>query len=57
MKTKILVVEDDPHISLGLEEILKSEGFEVVVCNRGDAALGCVSKLQLHLIVLDVILP
>jgi len=38
MKTKILIVEDDPHILLGLEEILKSEGFEVSVCNRGDKA-------------------
>jgi DNA-binding response OmpR family regulator len=26
---KILVVEDDPHILLGLEERLRSEGFEV----------------------------
>lgn len=57
MKTKILVVEDDPHISLGLEEILKSEGFEVAVCNRGDGALACVTKLHPHLIVLDVMLP
>ena len=29
MKTKILIVEDDPHILLGLEEVLKSEGYEV----------------------------
>ena len=57
MKTKILVVEDDPHISLGLEEILKSEGFEVTVCNRGDAALNLILKTQPHLIVLDVMLP
>ncbi|MEO5804518.1 MAG: response regulator transcription factor [Verrucomicrobiota bacterium] len=57
MKTKILVVEDDPHIALGLEEILKSEGFEVAVCNRGDTALDMVFKTQPHLIVLDVMLP
>ena len=57
MKTKILIVEDDPHILLGLEEILKSEGFEVTVCNRGDKALESVSKQHPHLIVLDVMLP
>ena len=57
MKTKILVVEDDPHISLGLEEILKSEGFEVAVYHRGDTAVGLILKTQPHLIVLDVMLP
>lgn len=57
MKTKILIVEDDPHILLGLEEILKSDGFEVAVCNRGDKAIESVMKNQPGLIVLDVMLP
>ena len=57
MKTKILIVEDDPHISLGLEEILRSEGFEVAVCHRGDRALDAIAKAQPDLIVLDVMLP
>jgi DNA-binding response OmpR family regulator len=57
MKTKILVVEDDPHILLGLEEVLKSEGYEVVSCNRGDEAINVVAKNKPDLIVLDVMLP
>ena len=57
MKTKILIVEDDPHILLGLEEILKGDGFEVTVCNRGDRALESVSKQRPAMIVLDVMLP
>ena len=57
MKTKILIVEDDPHILLGLEEVLKSEGYETVSCNRGDAALQAVAKHQPTLVVLDVMLP
>ena len=57
MKTKILVVEDDPHILLGLEEVLKSDGFDVAVCNRGDGALDAVAKHRPALIVLDVMLP
>ena len=57
MKTKILIVEDDPHILLGLEEILKSDGFEVTACNRGDKAIEAVAKNQPALIVLDVMLP
>jgi DNA-binding response OmpR family regulator len=57
MKAKILIVEDDPHILLGLEEILKSEGCEVAVCHRGDQALEAVARHQPALIVLDVMLP
>jgi DNA-binding response OmpR family regulator len=57
MKMKILIVEDDPHISLGLEEVLKSDGFEVAVCNRGEQAVAAVAKHQPGLIVLDVMLP
>ena len=57
MKTKILIVEDDPHILLGLEEVLKSDGFEVASCNRGDTALAALAKHQPSLIVLDVMLP
>jgi DNA-binding response OmpR family regulator len=57
MKTKILIVEDDPHILLGLEEVLKSESFDVASCNRGDHALDAVAKHKPALIVLDVMLP
>src|SRR5881409_2488969 len=54
---KILIVEDDPHILLGLEEVLKSDGFEVAVCNRGDQAVDAVTKHRPSLILLDVMLP
>ncbi len=57
MKTKILIVEDDPHIRLGLEEVLKSEGFETAVCGRGDEAVAAVTRHQPALVVLDVMLP
>jgi DNA-binding response OmpR family regulator len=57
MKTKILVVEDDPHILLGLEEVLKSEGYETASCSRGDEAVDAVGKFGPSLIVLDVMLP
>jgi DNA-binding response OmpR family regulator len=57
MKPKILVIEDDPNISLGLEEILKGEDFEVAVCGRGDKAVEAVSRSHPALIILDVMLP
>src|SRR5205807_236996 len=57
MKSSVLVVEDDPHILLGLEEVLKSDGMEVHVCNRGDKAMAAVAEHRPNLIVLDVMLP
>jgi len=57
MKIKILIVEDDPHILLGLEEVLGSEGFEVATCARGDHALDAVVRHKPALILLDVMLP
>src|SRR6266702_6257862 len=57
MKAKILIIEDDPHILLGLEEVLTSDGFEVAVCNRGDHAIAAVARHRPARLVLDVMLP
>lgn len=57
MKTKVLIVEDDPHILLGLEEVLKSEGYEIASCSRGDDAVAAIAKFHPALILLDVMLP
>lgn len=57
IKPRILIVEDDPHILLGLEEVMKGDGFDVTVCNRGDKAVEAVAKCHPALIVLDVMLP
>lgn len=57
MKRRLLLVEDDSHIALGLEELLKSEGFEVQRTGRGDEAVDLVLRWQPALILLDVMLP
>jgi len=53
MKTNVTVIEDDPHISFGLEEVLRSEGFEVSSCKTGTDALATVAKHKPELIILD----
>jgi DNA-binding response OmpR family regulator len=57
MKTKILIVEDDPNIRFGLEEVLQGEGFAIAVCERGDQAVDAVLKEQPALVLLDIMLP
>jgi DNA-binding response OmpR family regulator len=55
--TRILIVEDEPAIALGLEDDLKMEGYEVEVLNDGIAATRRAAEAAFDLIVLDVMLP
>lgn len=57
MSRPILIIEDDAHILLGLEEVLRGDGFEVATCHRGDLALASIATHRPRLIVLDVMLP
>jgi DNA-binding response OmpR family regulator len=55
--TRILVVEDEPGIALGLEDDLKLEGWEVELIADGAAASRRAREGQFDLILLDVMLP
>jgi DNA-binding response OmpR family regulator len=54
---RILVVEDEPGIALGLEEDLTLEGYDVETVGDGDAAVRRVGAEPFDLILLDVMLP
>jgi DNA-binding response OmpR family regulator len=54
---RILVVEDEPGIALGLEDDLKMEGYEVEVMGDGIEASRRAKESAFDLIVLDVMLP
>ena len=54
---RILIVEDEPAISFGLDLDLKSEGYEVEVVEDGEAAVQRGREGGFDLIVLDVMLP
>jgi DNA-binding response OmpR family regulator len=54
---RILAVEDDAHIALGLREVLTGEGFEVIPCARGDLAVDLCLRQHPDLVLLDVMLP
>ena len=55
--TRILVVEDEPGIALGLENDLKLEGYEVEVARDGETALEKARQSPFDLILLDLMLP
>jgi two-component system alkaline phosphatase synthesis response regulator PhoP len=55
--TRILVVEDEPAIALGLEDDLKMEGYEVEVVGNASGAIKRAHGSAFDLIVLDIMLP
>ena len=55
--TRILVVEDEPAIALGLEDDLKLEGYEVELACDGVTASRRARETAFDLILLDIMLP
>ena len=54
---RVLVIEDDRAIALGLRLNLRREGHEVVLVHDGEAGFAEAQKPGVDLIVLDVMLP
>ena len=54
---RILLVEDEPDIALGLQEDLEQQGYQVEVAADGESALRRAIAESWDLILLDVMLP
>jgi DNA-binding response OmpR family regulator len=54
---RILIVEDEPGIALGLKNDLTLEGYGVDVVADGDAAVARAGEGRFDLVLLDVMLP
>jgi len=57
MAKKILIIEDDPGISLGLKDEFESEGYVVVAVGDGEKGLEAAKNQKPDLIILDIMLP
>jgi len=55
--SRILIVEDEPSIALGLQGDLALEGYDVEVVGNGDQALQRLHADPYDLVLLDVMLP
>ncbi|MBP7382145.1 response regulator transcription factor, partial [Myxococcota bacterium] len=56
-REKILVVEDDPSLAMGLLHNLKFEGFDVSLARDGETGLRMACDNGPDLVILDVMLP
>ena len=57
MKERILIVEDDKHISKLVKFNLEKAGYECTVAATGEKALEALDDRPVDLIILDIMLP
>lgn len=55
--TRILIAEDEPHISAFVRRGLEASGYEAVVVEEGDTALAAAQQDDVDLLLLDIGLP
>jgi DNA-binding response OmpR family regulator len=56
-RRRILVVEDEPHLALGLRDALEFEGFAVSVANKGLDGVAMARADKPDCVILDLMLP
>ena len=57
---KVLIVDDEPHIRILLEqtlEDLEDDGVDLVVAENGEDALAIIKEEKPELVLLDVMMP
>jgi DNA-binding response OmpR family regulator len=54
---KILIIEDEPHIVLGLRDALEFEGFRVVSAGNGKDGVSLAKHEKPDAVLLDLMLP
>ena len=57
MTAKILVIEDEPDLAMGLKDNLEFEGYTVFIAHNGEDGLDLAVKEQPHCVLLDIMLP
>lgn len=55
--SKILIVEDEPNMRLGLKDNLEFEGYDVDWAEDGEAGMQKIMQGSYNLVLLDVMLP
>ena len=56
-KSKIIIVDDDEEYLEELEDLLASNGYEIVAFSNGESAMAEIQKIDPDLILLDLKMP
>jgi len=56
-KPKILLVEDDPNLSMVLQDYLEMMNYDITLCRNGKEGLLVFRSGKFHLCILDIMMP
>lgn len=54
---RVLIVDDEEHITIAIEFLMQQNGFETAVAHNGQAAMTTVASFRPDVIILDVMMP
>lgn len=54
---KILIVDDEPHVSLLLKQFLERAGYSTTTALNGELALTCITEQMPDVLITDVQMP
>jgi two-component system OmpR family response regulator len=57
MKPRILLVEDDPNLSLVLQDYLEMMNYDITLCRNGKEGLQVFRSSKFHICILDIMMP
>lgn len=57
MGKRVLVVDDEDIVTLGLANLLRRQGYAVATAASGQEALGAIAAGRPDIVVLDVLMP
>jgi DNA-binding response OmpR family regulator len=57
IKPKILLVEDDPNLSLVLQDYLEMMDYDITLCRNGKEGLDAFRAGKFNLCILDIMMP
>lgn len=57
LKSRVLVVDDEPIVQSYLNHVLAKEGHQVDICDNGREALAQIKRLRYDVILLDIKMP
>jgi len=56
-KSRVLVVDDEPHMAQGLGQMLATQGYQVRTAAEGESALSSFDEWRPHLVFTDRYMP
>lgn len=56
-RTRILLVEDDPNLSLVLKDYLEMLGYDIILCKDGEEGLKAFKRKGFDLCIFDIMMP